>query len=153
MIWFTADGLLFASALSPHHLSPILRNFTDRTIIDRWLAVLDELIAARPEIQRILCGISGDLERAQLIGRRRYIQDLWDGVAQVAENVAGNPSFSSEQETADIISLLQPTLAVLLLPQALSGAPFDENALRAQIKEKLFFGRLFLAKPNDKIPF
>ena len=80
--------------------------------------------------------------------RRNFLYEMRDDGKEISEGFF-YPS-GDEAAIAKSIALFQPKIAVLL-PGAIR--PVDEPKLRDALKEELFEGEIYIARPSESIPF
>jgi tetratricopeptide (TPR) repeat protein len=99
LIWFGKEGnydgmtvavvpeekvaIISGFIMHPQHLAPYPFDRYADLDIPRWIAVLEELLEGKEAVEKVLCGMGGDLwtrERAQ--SHLEYIRRLWNAVRQ-----------------------------------------------------------------------
>lgn len=77
-----SEGFLIAPAFSRLHLAPLPSSSADSSTFHHWLGVMDNLLEKKETIKQIYCGISSSISMEDMSMSRRYMQELWDAIAQ-----------------------------------------------------------------------
>ena len=98
-------GDLFSNTYLPITFDPTFKHLP----VDRWLALLDEMLSDEDQLEHIVTGHGGILSRSQFEIRRNYLKNLWQNLGKAKRDGLELDDVESLPSLDSVLALLYET--------------------------------------------